>query len=194
MMHHAVRPILVCSVLLLALAGLTACAGGQRPVVRDFDTYSLVEIGRLAYSTPSGVKAVRQESNYVLHDIMTAPGCSMFVRLNPDPPRGFKRDLDNERRRYLGELEGSRMTSVQYLTAPNFTEGIKMQARGASKNGKPLYGVLAVLRKDGKTAIIGIKGPIEFRPEMSRLIEDVMAKIDFQGSFRTVQSEIAPAK
>ena len=194
MMHHAVRPILVCSVLLLALAGLTACAGGQKPVVRDFDTYSLVEIGKLAYATPAGVKAVRQEPNYVLHDITTFPGCSMFIRLNEDPPRGFKRESENERRRFLGIINGSRMTSVQHLTAPNFNEGIKIQASGVSKTGEPAYGTLAVLRKDGKTAVIGIKGPVKFRPEMARLMEDIISKIDFHGSFRTVQSEIAPAK
>lgn len=154
----------------IALIGITSCRQAAVPVIEDFDTYQMVTIGPAHYTTPAGVRDTRHGRGFVEHKVEGLDGVTVRVNVDPNPPRDVKFDADAEKRKFLDDLHGSFLRSVQYSEYKG-TQKIKIIAHSVDKAGTPLYGTLMMVRAGSNTATIRAVGPRDKQTEMNRLVE-----------------------
>jgi hypothetical protein len=157
---------------------LVGCAGGPRPSVDDFDSYQIVQIGKLRYITPDGIRASDKRRGLVQHDILNHPDVFVKVAFDSNPPRSLRFDADAEKRRFLDQVPNGELTSVQYGEYEG-RQHIKIMVRGRQRDGRLVHGNLLLLREGGNTATVRLIGPWEKRDAMNGYIESFSRTMEF---------------
>ncbi|MBI1293057.1 hypothetical protein GC173_17755 [bacterium] len=164
--------------LILGVTLVAGCSSAPRPVVQDFDTFQVVNIGQLRYTTPDGYHVVRQKAGYAIHEAGQLPGSTIMVKYDVNPPRNLNFDADAEKRQFLDQVPGARLTSAQY-SEEGARKRIKIMVEGLTREKEQLRGALLMVREGNRTATVRIIGPWEDRNEINHQIEKLAASFEF---------------
>ena len=168
------------AIVLLATA-LTACSRAPMPsatVYDEFEPYAVVAIGPVAYTTPHGVTVVGVSRGQVRHSFTANPAIAARVRFDANPPSDLKIDAERLGREFQSTLDGGPVLSTQHAFQGT-AEAVKMQVRGADRDGNPTHGTLIVLRKNDKTVAVSATGPTDQSFEVDAAAERLADTISF---------------
>lgn len=169
-------------VLVAAVAGallLAGCASAPKAIVQDLDTYQVVDIGDVHYVTPDGITVTDKGRGFATHELRNLPGVKATVAVDANPPRDFRLDGDVEGRRFVRDLPGGQLTSVQFYELEG-RQHLKILAKGTQKDGSGLFGTVVMIREGSKTAAVRATGPVGNRAEIDRLAEDISKRIELR--------------
>ncbi len=168
---------LLCLLAVFAAAS-TGCQRPPRATVKDYDTYQLVNLGEVRYTTPEGLRVETRGRGYAVHTVDAHPEIRLRIEVDPNPPRSLRVDAESQQRRFLRDLGIMASTSVQYSSRHD-REIVKYITRGRSGDPDSPYGSLMLIRKEGATAVLKVTGPLRLRTEMNTLIERMGRHIEF---------------
>ncbi len=174
---------------------LCSCSSSRRPVVLDYDTYQIVTIGDVSYTTPNNVELESRGRSSVVHKLNEIGGATMKVSVDTSPPRDLSFDADATRRQFLHSMNKAQSRSAQYNEL-NGVRRVKITADGRDLSGKHTYGTLTLLRNSDTTAILSIVGPWEYRGQIDSFMERMIPKVHLPGptdeeKFKTFEQEWA---
>jgi len=163
----------------LLAAGALACASAStKPTVDDYDTYQIISIGNARYITPNGFSAGETASGRVDHRIAGRPDTLVRVQVLNEAPSTLKFDIDREQRRFLSEVPGSALRSVQHKDdGPRTT--MNVMASGRAENGQPVYGTMYFVREAEDTVLVKVMGPYKDRDDLDRIAEKIARDLHF---------------
>ncbi|CAN5483635.1 hypothetical protein BH09SUM1_BH09SUM1_29330 [soil metagenome] len=160
----------------LLVGALGACSTAPKAVVTDYDSFQTVKLGAASYTTPIGFHVIEEGPGYVIHSYDRMPDTYIRTEVNQNPPRSLKFDADAEKRKFMDEVPGAILKSVQYRERDE-RRRIRVLVDGLTKDNKRLYGSMMMVREEGNSAVIKVVGPYENRAAISRLTDNLASGV-----------------